>query len=311
MERLAKDMVDRCGGLPLAIVVLSGLLSLKRGFKEWQRVKDHLWQHIKDDSIEISYILSLSYNDLPTALKQCFLYFGIIPEDHEVHVDHILWLWRAEGFIPRHLVASYSKPLKRISKLTSLQVLKGIHCDQWKDVDPVDLVNLRELTMHEITKTYSLNNISGLKNLSTLKLCCVAYESFPNLEYLSSCQNLQKLWLEGQIEKLPLSEQFPNSIAMMVLRYSELMEDPMSTLGMLPNLRNLDLFRAYGGKEITCSDNSFSQLEILRLDCLENLERWHLATSAMPLIKGLGIQRCPKLHEIPDRIKDVERTPFQ
>ncbi|KAK4720694.1 hypothetical protein R3W88_010927 [Solanum pinnatisectum] len=89
------------------------------------------------------------------------------------------------------------------------------------------------------------------------------------------------------------------------------MEDPMSTLGILPNLRNLDLFRAYGGKEITCSDNSFSQLEILRLDCLENLERWHLATSAMPLIKGLGIQCCPKLHEIPDRMKDVERTPFQ
>ncbi|KAH0692378.1 hypothetical protein KY285_019475 [Solanum tuberosum] len=100
MERLAKDMVDRCGGLPLAIVVLSGLLSHKRGFEEWQKVKDHLWQHIKDDSIEISYILSLSYNDLPTALKQCFLYFGIIPEDHEVHVDHILWLWMAEGFIP-------------------------------------------------------------------------------------------------------------------------------------------------------------------------------------------------------------------
>ncbi|KAK4720697.1 hypothetical protein R3W88_010930 [Solanum pinnatisectum] len=491
-------MVDNCGGLPLAVVVLSGLLSHKRGLEEWQKVKDHLWQNIKDDSIEVSYILSLSYNNLSTALKQCFLYFGIFPEDHVVHVDHILWLWMAEGFVPtgkeimegvaegflnelirrsliqvvrtfwekvgkcrihdllrdlavqkalevnffdiydprkhsisslclrhaihsqgkrylsldlsnlklrslifldtdflkmglikfhnvfqhlyvlylemcvdnmsivpdaigslyhlkflrlrgihdlpssignlknlqtllvndygyfcqlpretadlinlRHLVASYSKPLKRISKLTSLQVLKGIHCDQWKDVDPVDLVNLRELSMHEITKTYSLNNISSLKNLSTLKLCCVAYESFPNLEYLSSCQNLQKLWLDGQIEKLPLSEQFPNSIAMMVLRYSELMEDPMSTLGILPNLRNLDLFRAYGGKEITCSDNSFSQLEILRLECLENLERWHLATSVMPLIKGLGIHRCPKLHEIPDRMKDVERTPFQ
>ncbi|KAH0757032.1 hypothetical protein KY290_020525 [Solanum tuberosum] len=400
MERLAKDMMDRCGGLPLAIVVLSGLLSYKRGFEEWQKVKDHLWQHIKDDSIEISYILSLSYNDLPTALKQCFLYFGIIPEDHEVHVDHILWLWMAEGFIPteeeimedvaegflnelirrsliqvvrtfwekvskcrihdllrdlavqkalevnfcdiydprkhsisalclrhaihsqgkrkfvpretadlinlRHLVVSYSKPLKLISKLTSFQVLKAIHCDRWKDVDPVDLVNLRELTMHDITKTYSLNNISSLKNLSSLKLLCKDCESFPALEFLYSCQKLHKLWLQGRIEKLPLSDQFPNSIIMMILSGSELTEDPMPTLGMLPNLRNLDLFRAYGGKEITCIDNRFSQLEILRLDCLENLERWHLATSAMPHIKGFAIRRCPKLHEIPDRMKDVE-----
>ncbi|KAK4357213.1 hypothetical protein RND71_022823 [Anisodus tanguticus] len=52
MERLAKDMVDKCGGLPLAIVVLSGLFSYKRGLEEWQKVKDHLWQNIKDDSIE-------------------------------------------------------------------------------------------------------------------------------------------------------------------------------------------------------------------------------------------------------------------
>ncbi|WMV23239.1 hypothetical protein MTR67_016624 [Solanum verrucosum] len=43
----------------------------------------------------------------------------------------------------RHLVAPYSKPLKRISKLTSLQVLKGVGCDQWKDVGPIDLVNLQ------------------------------------------------------------------------------------------------------------------------------------------------------------------------
>ncbi|KAH0692433.1 hypothetical protein KY285_019530 [Solanum tuberosum] len=31
MECLAKDMVEKCRGLPLAIVVLSGLLSHKRG----------------------------------------------------------------------------------------------------------------------------------------------------------------------------------------------------------------------------------------------------------------------------------------
>ncbi|MCE3051753.1 hypothetical protein HAX54_050706 [Datura stramonium] len=33
----------------------------------------------------------------------------------------------------RHLVAPYSEPLQHISKLTSLQVLKHISCDQWKE----------------------------------------------------------------------------------------------------------------------------------------------------------------------------------
>ncbi|KAL3370230.1 hypothetical protein AABB24_007324 [Solanum stoloniferum] len=464
MEILALVMVDKCRGLPLAIVVLSGLLSHKKGLNEWKKVKDHLWKNIKHDkSIEISNILSLSYNDLSTALKQCFLYFGIFPDDQLLGADNIIRLWMAEGFIPRgeermedvaegflnelirrslvqavdtfwekvtecrvhdllhelaiekalelnffdiydprshsisslcirhvihsegersvfqhlyvlyldmhvgnvsivpdaigslyhlkllrlrgihdlpssignlknlqtlvvdaggytcqlpretadlinlrHLVARYySKPLVHISKLTSLQVLEGVSCDQWKDVDPIDLVNLRELSMFDISKTYSLNNISSLKNLSTLELFCRGGQLFPSLEFVNCCEKLQKLWLEGVMEKLP--DLFPNSITMIALFYSGLTEDPMPILGMVPNLRNLILDEAaYEGKEILCSDNSFSQLQFLILGDLEKLETWHLATSAMPLIKGLGIHDCPNLKGIPERMKDVE-----
>uniref|UniRef100_A0A3Q7H8A4 NB-ARC domain-containing protein n=1 Tax=Solanum lycopersicum TaxID=4081 RepID=A0A3Q7H8A4_SOLLC len=64
MESLAKDI-----GLPLAIVVLSGLLPHRWGLDKWQNVKDCLWKDIEEDSIEISYILSLSYNDFSAALK--------------------------------------------------------------------------------------------------------------------------------------------------------------------------------------------------------------------------------------------------
>uniref|UniRef100_M1C8T7 EDNR2GH7 protein n=1 Tax=Solanum tuberosum TaxID=4113 RepID=M1C8T7_SOLTU len=101
MESLAKDMVEKCRGLPLAIVVLSGLLSHRGGVDKWQEVKDHLWKNImKDKSIEISCILSLSYNDLSTVLKQCFLYFGIFPEDQVLKAENIIRLWMAEGFVP-------------------------------------------------------------------------------------------------------------------------------------------------------------------------------------------------------------------
>ncbi|KAF3613468.1 putative disease resistance protein RPP13-like, partial [Capsicum annuum] len=178
----------------------------------------------------------------------------------------------------RHLVAWYSKPLKCISKLTNLQLLEGICCDQWKDVDPVDFVNLRELSMCDVKKSYSLNNISSLKDLSTL--------------------SLESVFIE------PIFKFHHN----VILPESKLKEDPMHILGTLPNLRNRYLFRAYEGKEITCSDNNFCQLEFLNLDNLENLERWNLATSSMPLIKGLGIHDCPKLKEIPLRMKDVEMS---
>ncbi|XP_049354429.1 disease resistance protein RPH8A-like [Solanum verrucosum] len=206
----------------------------------------------------------------------------------------------------RHLLAPYySKPLVHISNLTSLQVLKGVGCDQWKDVDPVDLVNLRELSMDDIKKSYSLTNIRSLENLSSLRLFCGSGESFPDLEFVNCCEKLQILRLYGRMEKLP-DHLFPNSITMMVLNFSVLTEDPMPILGMLPNLRNLDLLRAYEGKEIMCCDNSFSQLEFLILRKLEKLERWDLGTNAMPLIKGLGVHDCPNLKEIPERMKYVE-----
>ncbi|PHU17201.1 hypothetical protein BC332_12896 [Capsicum chinense] len=302
MERLAKDMVDKCGGLPLAIVVLSGLLSHKKGLEEWKKVKTQLWQNIKDDSLEISFLLSLSYNDLPTALKQCFLSFGMFPEDYVIYAENIIWMWMAEGFIPRG-----EERMEDVGEGFLNELIRRSLIQSWKDVDPVDLVNLQDLRMYGIMKSYSLNNISSLKNLIILRLFCKDDESFPALEFLNSFQKLQKLWLNGRIEKLPLSNPFPNSITMMILSHSELMGDPMPILGMLPNLRNLDLLRAYEGKEITCSGNDFCQLEFLHLESLENLERWNLATNAMPLIKGLGIHNCPKLREIPERMKEVER----
>ncbi|KAF3647139.1 putative disease resistance protein RPP13-like [Capsicum annuum] len=205
----------------------------------------------------------------------------------------------------RHIVALYSRPLQLLSKLTSLQVLKYSCCDQWRDVDPVNLVRLQELGMYDSMHSYSLNNIGSLKDLRSLMLRCKLNESFPTLEYLTSCRKLDKLWLEGRIDKLPLRGGFPNSITMMVLWKSELMEDPMPILGMLPNLRDLDLVGAYEGKEITCGNNSFCQLEFLRLDGLQKLERWHLSSSSMPLIIGFGIHDCSKLKEIPQRMKGI------
>ncbi|KAM3305041.1 hypothetical protein P3S67_011907 [Capsicum chacoense] len=101
MESLAKDMVEKYRGLPLAIVVLGGLLSYRKGVDEWQKVKTHLWQHMKNDSVEITHILSLSYNDLSFELKQCFLYLGIFREDEVIDTAKLMYLWLAEGFIPR------------------------------------------------------------------------------------------------------------------------------------------------------------------------------------------------------------------
>ncbi|KAL9455140.1 hypothetical protein AB3S75_010533 [Citrus x aurantiifolia] len=98
LEKLGREMVEKCRGLPLAIVVLGGLLSMKKP-QEWRRVRDHLWQHLKNDCIHISSLLNLSFRNLSHELKLCFLYLGLFLEDFEINVQTLIRLLVAEGFI--------------------------------------------------------------------------------------------------------------------------------------------------------------------------------------------------------------------
>ncbi|XP_042491722.1 probable disease resistance RPP8-like protein 4 [Macadamia integrifolia] len=101
MKDLAMDIVKKCNGLPLAIVVLGRLLSEKRlaTAAEWKKVLDSVNWHL--DSKDCQEVLRLSYTELPPHLKSCFLYFGVFPEDTEIESDRLIRLWVAEGFLER------------------------------------------------------------------------------------------------------------------------------------------------------------------------------------------------------------------
>jgi len=103
LEGLSHDIVRRCGGLPLAIVAVSGLLATKeKSILEWKKVLSGLGGSamVSDPYIDsVTNILSLSYGDLPYHLKSCFLYFGMFPEDFSIEHGRIIRLWVAEGFV--------------------------------------------------------------------------------------------------------------------------------------------------------------------------------------------------------------------
>ncbi|PWA35661.1 Disease resistance protein [Artemisia annua] len=69
LEIIGREIANKCGGLPLAIVITSGLLKNK------------------------------CYNLLPRELQQRFLFLGVFPEDYDIPVTKMTWLWVAQGFI--------------------------------------------------------------------------------------------------------------------------------------------------------------------------------------------------------------------
>ncbi|XP_057502311.1 disease resistance protein RPP13-like [Actinidia eriantha] len=125
LESMAREMVKKCHGLPLAIIVLGGLLSRKHP-EEWPKVQKHMWRHVREDNVHVQHILALSFHDLPHHLKCCFLYLGLFPEDFEINANKLYPLWVAEGFInldkeSEEIATEY---LKELCDRSMLQVVR-------------------------------------------------------------------------------------------------------------------------------------------------------------------------------------------
>ncbi|XP_031113788.1 disease resistance protein RPP13-like [Ipomoea triloba] len=100
-ETIGRPIVEKCKGLPLAIIVVAGLFSKLITLDESKNTANALSSSSATtlDDEECSRILALSYNHLPHNLKACFLYLGVFPEDHEINSNHLARLWHAEGLV--------------------------------------------------------------------------------------------------------------------------------------------------------------------------------------------------------------------
>ncbi|XP_057808832.1 putative late blight resistance protein homolog R1A-10 [Salvia miltiorrhiza] len=113
LEAIGRSIARDCRGLPLAIVVVGGLLyNEHRTEGDWTRVSKDLHSILSKDDEKCLETLGLSYNHLPQRLKPCFLYMGAFLEDEEIPVTKLFNLWAAEGF----LEPSKSKSLEEVAE---------------------------------------------------------------------------------------------------------------------------------------------------------------------------------------------------
>ncbi|KAM3383312.1 putative late blight resistance protein R1B-8 [Capsicum galapagoense] len=98
-EWFGKQIALKCGGLPLAIVLIAGLLSnTDKTLNMWRSVAENV-SSVVSTEVQCMKVLALSYHHLPSHLKPCFLYFAIFPEDKLISVDRLVELWVVEGFL--------------------------------------------------------------------------------------------------------------------------------------------------------------------------------------------------------------------
>ncbi|XP_028782626.1 putative disease resistance RPP13-like protein 1 [Neltuma alba] len=99
LVRIGKEIIKKCGGLPLAIKTLGSLLHIKLSFQHWNKIlKSEFWA-LSEDHSNIVPSLRLSYHYLPSNLKRCFAYCSIFPKDYDIDKNVLIQLWMADGLI--------------------------------------------------------------------------------------------------------------------------------------------------------------------------------------------------------------------
>ncbi|XP_027181810.1 putative disease resistance protein RGA1 [Coffea eugenioides] len=96
---IGKEIVKKCGGVPLAAKALGGFLRFKREENEWNYVKCSAIWDLSEDETHILPALRLSYLNLPVQLRGCFAYCAVFPKGSEIEEEEVIHLWMANGLI--------------------------------------------------------------------------------------------------------------------------------------------------------------------------------------------------------------------
>ncbi|KAK1608917.1 hypothetical protein QYE76_032590 [Lolium multiflorum] len=182
MEQLGREIIDKCDGLPLAIVTVGNTLSFKKPVtEEWSKYYDHLIWELRDklhgqELNSVMKILNLSYKHLPSHLKNTFVFCSIFPEDYMMTKKRLVRLWVAEGLV---------KPEKRrtIEEVAEEYLNELIDRCLLKVVERKHFRKVKEFQMHDIVRELAIS-------ISEKETFCMTYSKSQPSESEYKCRRL-------------------------------------------------------------------------------------------------------------------------
>nr|UBY06914.1 NBS-LRR disease resistance protein [Dasypyrum villosum] len=302
LEMIATSIVDRCHGLPLAIVAIGNMLSSRQRLDIWTQkynqlrfsTNDHVWD-----------ILNLSYHDLSRDLRNCLVYCSLFPRGYPMSCDSLVRLWVAEGFV---LTKEENTP----EVVAEGILIELIHRKMLEVAETDELGRVNACKMHDIARELAIsvakeerfasaNDHDTLipmdKDVRRLSLC--GWKDNTALEV--KLPRLRTLVFLGLISFSPgmlssiLSESY--YLTVLELQASEITEVP-ALIGHLFNLRYIGLRR--------------TKVKSLP-DSIENLSNLHTLDIKQTKIEKLprGVVKIKKLrHLLADRYADEKQTEF-
>ncbi|XP_075647390.1 putative disease resistance protein RGA1 [Castanea sativa] len=292
LVEIGDAIVKKCKGVPLAVKSLGSLLYSKLDECDWLFVRDNEMWKLNRKERDILSVLQLSYNQMPSYLKQCFAFLSLFPKDYDFNTFDLIPHWMANGLLqsPNENQEPEDIGNQYIDELYSRCFLQDYN----------DLGYLREFKIHDLAHDLALSSAQS----ECLILNCQIQNISKKVWHLSYTDNT-----------------WQNENGLKCLQKSKSLRTIFSVVeGVGPSTKSfvdsyVSKFRYLGVLDL--SDSSFEVLpssigtmKHLRLLYLSRNCRIHkLPNSICKLqnLQTLHLRGCEKLEELPKDIRYLIR----
>ncbi|KAG4196756.1 hypothetical protein ERO13_A06G191900v2 [Gossypium hirsutum] len=294
IPNLAKQVAERCGGLPLALITIGRAMACKKTLGEWKYAIEMLKRcALPKLENEVFLLLKFSYDNLPNAtMKCCLLYCFLYPEDYCIPKKRLVEYWFCEGLLNEFDRISEAQmqgdniigSLLNVCLLENGGVRDGEDCVKMHDV-------IRDMAFW-ITREFEATEDSffvkagaqlfeepDVKAWESVKRMSVMENSIKVLKGTPKCPNLRTLFL-GQNDLRMISDGF---------------------FQLIPHLTVLDLSGNFG---LQALPEGISQL--VSLECLDlsntAIGDLPIELKALTKLKMLDLSYMGNLRKIPQHL---------
>jgi Leucine-rich repeat (LRR) protein len=295
---LGKEMVKKCSGVPLAITTIGSLLGSKNPETEWSSFKNNELSKISQEENGIIPTLKLSYDHLPSHLKQCFAYCSLYPKDHWFDKSNLVQLWMANG-----CVKSSDDQNRCLEEVGNEYLKELLWRSFFQEAEMDDFGDVIECKMHDLMHDLAISVAGSLiatlddkktnvdkKNRHVSLL--VGYDR--HISSLCEASRMRTiLCFNGYKYKIDCDELFSSFKFLRMLDLSDRNLDSVpSSIGKLKHLRHLDLSRNGKMKKLSDSITSLHNLQTLGLSYCSSLQELPSDIKKLVNLRHLEIDGC-------------------
>ncbi|KAM3738939.1 hypothetical protein ACB098_09G167500 [Castanea mollissima] len=281
LVEIGKQVVEKCKGVPLAVKTLGSLLHSKTEERGWISIRDNEIWKLEQKENDILPALRLSYNKLPSYLKQCFAYCSLYPKDFRYHNVELIQSWMANGLLKKSnnnteeledIGERYLKELLSRSFFQEVEIYEGTGSIQWS-------FKMHDL-LHDLSLSVAQNDYCLIEDTNDTK----KFEKAEKARYVSILD--RKLGVDATITSL---HKLSN------------------------NMRTINFSFGWGGFDSinigeSLVETCISRFKHLRLLNLGNskLETLSSSISTLKHLRYLNLGGNQKIKKLPDSICDLQ-----